>query len=356
MSAFLHRAAALALALALVDPGVALAGTCTPGLPVQTLNPPVLQGQLAFEGTMYSQRWQLSNPHVLYYDFANPNAGVQSIDKGMVGSWNPNFSPDGKWIVFYGNPTSSCASDTIYAYNVKLKIISPLLPCNVNSYEDIRFFPDQQMVVFKALTSKTSRNIVYAPITLNTATGVATLGPICNVTNDSAYQHSQPSVSGTGKYIYYSNSSQQGVATGLSRSPFVPTIPCASAMSQTPIGSQSNSAYYPVARDQTLVVYTRHSANATVNNPINDQIFSIAPDTDAPTIEDQLKLNDCNQNTNDAALVDENYIIFSQGGANEQLFIGNIGQALIWKLTAVNVSAANLPATDLRGASYSANR
>jgi Tol biopolymer transport system component len=334
----------VALATALATPDSAQAGSCTTNLtPQPSSSLPGLTGQMAFQALLVTP----NQTHIFYYDFANPSQGRVQLDAtfGMTIAINPSFSSDGKWLVFTGATSSCGSSQTIYAYNIARQVLSTLIPCDSNSREDVRFWPDQSKVVFKLLTSPTSHNIAYAPITLNPTTGQASLGGVCLVTNDST-EHSAPSVSPSGKYIYYYN----GVATAANiyRSPYSAT--CNAITTPQQVTASGNSAYFPVARDLSTLLYTRH----TTQTNAYDQIFVIQPDLFGAT-ETQLNLNNCTSDNSDPASVDENYILFSRDGTSG-IYLGNVMTSDIWSLQA-QLQPSNLPAiANLLGSTYSNNR
>lgn len=338
----IKRTVNLVLAAALAAPAAAQAGSCTTNLTPQPASTrPALTGQMAFQALLNGQ------DHIFYYDFMNPAQGRVQLDAPfyMTVALNPNFSPDGKWLVFTGATSACGSSQTIYAYNLAKKVLSTLIPCDTNSRQDVRFWPDQSKVVFKLLTSPTAHNIAYAPITLNATTGVASISTVCMVTNDTT-EHSAPSVSPTGKYIYYYNGT--ATAANIYRSPYSAT--CGAITTPQQVTAAGDSAYYPVARDLSTLLYTRHTAATGAY----DQVFVIQPDLFGAT-ETQLNLNTCNTDNSDPASVDENDILFSQDGT-AGIFLGNLLNSNIWSLQA-QLQPSSLPAiASLLGSSYTNNR
>jgi Tol biopolymer transport system component len=328
--------------LTALAPSPGAAGICTPNLkpqPLATL--PNIPGRIVFQATD-----PLGQTHLYGYDFANPGDGRVQLDAnwGLIQAINPNFSPDGKWIVFTGTSSSCSGTVNIFAFRVGGGPLNALYPCDTNAREDARFTPNGAGVVFKYGTSKTSHNAAIAPVTLN-ADGTATVGALTMLTSG-AVEVSAPSLSPTGKYLYYFKNS--GMASSIYRL----TV---SAGAEIMMTQANNGAYYPVAMDLTTLLYVRH----TRATKLNDQVFYLQPSISGNT-EIQMHLNDCNVNNSDPAPLDEDYIVFSRppssASSNYTLFVGAFGSSTIWSLAPLLQSNSQSAISNLLGASYSARR
>jgi len=222
--------------------------------------------------------------------------------------------------VFTGTSSSCSGTVNIFAFRVSGGPLNALYPCDTNAREDARFTPDGAGVVFKYGTSKTSHNAAIVPVTLN-ADGTVTVGALTMLTSGPV-EVSAPSLSPTGKYLYYFKNS--GMASSIYRL----TVGTGAEIMMT---QANNGAYYPVAMDLTTLLYVRH----TRATRLNDQVFYLQPSISG-NAEIQMNLNDCDVNNSDPAPLDEDYIVFSRppsiASGNYTLFVGAFGSPTIWSL------------------------
>jgi hypothetical protein len=338
----------MAIALCILVPSESFAFGCNAKGSLQ--NPktlPVLTGKLIFHANDFvsgpsNDSGQFFN-HLYFYNFAVSTTGPVRVDPpswGFCNAINANFSPDGGWISFTartGVTLDDCNNNVSQVYVYKLgSTVAPtnLFPTPSTNQEDPRFSPDGKSVVFKTARM----NIAVAPVTLN-ANGTATPGRITMITSGTI-EHSAPFFSATEKYVYYSEGANTGenifrmnLATGV----------------ETSVTATGYSAYYPVARDLSTVLYARKRTMTGVN----DQIYLTLPDI-FPNKEYQLPINACFLGNSDPASVDENLVIFSRtnAGNSYEMYLGNISNGYVWALSAALEPKGATAVYNLLGASY----
>jgi len=308
---------------------------------------PALTGKLVFQANDFvssaSNDYGAFFNHLYFYNFASPTAGPVRIDPaswGFCNAINANFSPDGAWISFtarIGSTLADCNNNVSQVYVYQLgSTMAPtnLFPTPSTNQEDPRFSPDGKSIVFKTARM----NIALATVTLN-ANGTANAGPVTMITSGTI-EHSAPFFSPTKKYVYYSEGSGTGqnvfrmnLATGV----------------ETSVTATGYSAYYPVARDLSTLLYARKQTATDVN----DQIYLTLPDI-FPSKEYQLPINACSLGNSDPASVDENLVIFSRTNAanSYEIYLGNISNGYVWALSAALEPGGATKLYNMLGASY----
>jgi Tol biopolymer transport system component len=338
----------IAAALSLAMPSNAFAFGCNAKGSLQ--NPktlPALTGKLVFQANDFvssaaNDSGSFFN-HLYFYNFAVPTAGRVRIDPaswGFCNAINANFSPDGNWIAFTarkGVTLADCNNNVsqIYVYQLGSTVVpTNLFPTPSTNQEDPRFSPDGKSIVFKTARM----NIAMAAVSLY-ANGTASAGPMTMITSGTV-EHSAPFLSPTEKYVYYFESSETGsniyrmnLATGI----------------ETMVTAAGYSAYGPVARDLSTVLYVRKQTMTGVN----DQIYLTLPDI-FPGKEYQLPINACDYGNSDPASVDENLVIFSRTNASNtyDIYLGNISNGYVWALASALEPGGSTKIYNLVGSSY----
>ncbi len=338
----------MAAALSLLIPAEAFAFGCNAKVVLQ--NPktlPALTGTLVFQANDFLSSASNANGaffnHLYFYNFAVPTAGRVRIDPagwGFCNAINANFSPDGNWIAFtarIGSTLADCNNNVSQVYVYQLgSTLGPtnLFPTPSTNQEDPRFSPDGKSIVFKTARM----NIAVAPVTLN-ANGTASAGGITMITSGSV-EHSEPFFSPAEQYVYYFEGS--GTGSNIFRMDMKTGV-------ETAVTAAGYSAYYPVARDLSTVLYTRKQTTTDAD----DQIYLTLPDI-FPGKEYQLPINACTANNSDPATVDENFIVFSRTSANNNydIYLGNISNGRVWALSAALEPSNATRVYNLLGSSY----
>ena len=342
----------MALGLATASPGAT--PPCDSAPKIQpSVTRPSLSGLLIYQAgdSLYLTDFSAATPQTKPITFATRAA--PSIPVHLTAPWNANFSRDGRWIVFTAvstPPGKPPRRDVYISTPTGRHLVNLTGDLNgATPYEDARFSSDGSQVLFKTLYFPASRppaGAIMAMTLLIPATGdPSRLGPPVTLLDDGNTEFSQPSLSPSGKYLYYSAGTranegvyQKNLLTG-----------AVAAVSATP-GVESHQ---PLARDLTTTLFSGWTSAA---NP-NDQVFLYAPPIKlTPTL---LKFNDPNYNNSDPAVVDEDYVIFSSnrcvvgGQRSMKLYIGSLSNARYWLL---DVGDVNAPTADILGADYTLAR
>jgi hypothetical protein len=345
--------AGLAIAVALAAQGSPdAAWGCTSGVSTLAGLPPGLNGLLAFEATDSS-----GNPHLFGYDFLKP--GRFSIDSGwqLHSALNPDISRDANWVAFTGAP-NACTDGNggyyplIYIYKFGSTAAPiPLFACDHSSrWEDVRFSADMGSVVYKHRYGPYP-NYTYAletlAVTLN-ANGTVSKGARTTLVAD-AKEWSAPSLSPTGKYVYYFEGAGASEMVVYQRA-----VGATASSAETAMTPDNNvvDAWFPVVRDLSTVFYARHTMSAT-----RDQLYYQLPALAGLGAEYAFAFSDCNWDNSDPAPADEDYLVFSKDsvGGSYGLFIGQLGTKNVWSLaTQLQPGAPAATISSLRGASYRA--
>ena len=338
---------AVALALAPLSQAAAQTTCSSTPAPRSTATRPALIGRMVYQSStaLYLTDFAAATTTQISFSTSSGPTPVLSAPS------NANFSPDGRWIVFYAQWTPSGGSARTDVF-ISRPDGSHLVDLTVDQdptqpEEDPRFAQDGATVFYKRIyfpVAGTSAAIMKMTVSLppvGSGSDPSRVGSPTQVLAMDGVQYSKPSPSPTGKYVYYFSGTtpnegvyQLNVATG------------ASVAIAAVAGVQS---YYPAPRDLTTTFYVSW-ANATNHA---DQIYANAPGIKAAAT--QLSLNDANKDDSDPAKVDEDYIIFSSdrcngdGVGHYKLFVGQPGTTKYWTLDLDHIED---PVDNLLGADF----
>jgi len=314
------------------------ASACTNGPPLQSTAVPALPGRVAFQGVDPTLGTQL-----YLFDFVSKAQTEISRSWGLKSPLNPQFTPDGKFIVFSAVNSAGTVRD-VYVWPVGAAAPQNLTRGGASGAaksEDPKWRGDQQAIVFKQDGNIKVMTVAISGQTVS-STGLTAL--TTNGVNGTATEASQPYYTPDGKYVYFTRNS------GAAQTLHVLTVALGQA-SELPFNTNNNYAYYPAVRDFSTVVYTGWTTGTTLHA---DQILLQAPLlTGASVIS--LLVNDCTSDNSDPAPVDTDYLIYSNDRtAGYRPYLGSYSAAQAWDLSRIGLGAGvNSP---ILGMNYTAAR
>lgn len=254
------------------------------------------------------------------YDFsAHKLTQVSSASWGITDPMNASFSPDGKWLLFMGIQNNAW---NVFMWPTDGSHVPYSLTNSTGATrnEDPKFSPDGSTVIFK----QNSANVMQG--TLSYPSGIPQFTSVINITNNKT-QDSMPFMTPDGTKLLFSEGTG-GANLGL----YEETIATGSTVAFDAVSGIST--YYPVVRADGTVFYTKWN-NATKQL---DQLYTKTNASDTPN---QLSINDCISNNDDAAPVNgTSYVFFSSTTAGGyQLYLGDINTGNRWSLTQFGVNS-----------------
>ncbi len=254
------------------------------------------------------------------YDFsARTLTQVSNASWGITDPMNASFSPDGKWLLFMGIQNNAW-NVFMWPTNGSHAPYSLTNSTGATRNEDPKFSPDGSTVIFK----QNSANVMQG--TLSYPSGIPQFTSVINITNNKT-QDSMPYMTPDGTKLLFSEGTG-GANLGL----YEETIATGATV---PFDAVSGiSTYYPVVRADGTVFYTKWN-NASQQL---DQLYTKTNPSDTPN---QLSINDCISNNDDAGPVNgTNYVFFSSTTAGGyQLYLGDVSTGKRWSLTQFGVNS-----------------
>lgn len=257
---------------------------------------------------------------IFIYDFATHTLKqISNASWGITDPMNASFSPDGKWLVFMGIKDNAWnvfmwATDGSHApYNLTNST-------GATRNEDPKFSANGTSVIFK----QNSANVMEG--TLSFPSGIPQFTSVIALTKNKT-QNSMPYMTPDGAKLLISQGTG-GADLGL----YEQTLATGATVAFD--ATRGISTYYPIVRADGTVFYTKWN-NAKQQL---DQLFTKTSASDTPN---QLSINDCSSNNDDAAPVNgTSYVFFSSTTAGGyQLYLGDVSTGKRWSLTQFGVNA-----------------
>ena len=341
--------ASWALALLLAPASAALAQTCASTPAPRTDARPSLKGRVVYQSD--------NALHLADLVAGTASTIIFTVSAGppvtLLNPVNASFSPDGRWVVFsahWAPPGGAVRYDVFIASPSGAHLVN--LTGDLNAaykYEDGRFGFDGKQIVFKRRLDTTPSSIgeIWSmKLTLPATADPSRMGQPKLLLNDGQSEFSAPSLSPTGRYLYYQKGAH--AAAGVYRHDIAAKLAPAHDLAVSVV--PGTERYFPVVRDFTAVLLSGWANSGNMN----DQLFLAAPGVLSAV--DLLPLNDPNKNNSDPAPVDEDYLIFSSNRCAPSsapglmtLYLGAIGSADYWPLVMPGIDGSD---GSLLGAGY----
>lgn len=307
---------------------------------------PLTSGWLAFQGVIDDKE-----SYVYVYDLRQDGFVADSHlwNDTLVDAHNPSLSKDGRWIVFMARPAENTPM-RIWAWNPSLSAptdLTLLSHGNTNLYdEDPKFSPDNTHIIFKrngsifvmavtGLDGNISVKDVHRLVGGKRGMHSEASGPVLSVDNGFAYFFRHP----------------EGQDKRLERL----TLDNFETVEDMPYRNASGTeSYYPALRQNGVVYFARHVADAGNGDPGPDSIYfmrpnrkmksaALAPDNLCNAVEGDVE-------NADPAPIGSDLLAFSStfGTGQYSLYVGN-GQGEVWDFSGTQIPAVS---GALQGASY----
>ena len=298
---------------------------------------PALTGRLLYHSYL---KYNDATSQIYLYDFREKKLTQVSQPKWEIRDpMNAHFSPDGKYITFMG------AQRGIW-YIYILKAGSTDFPTNLTygmgaeRSEDPNFSRDGKHIVFKQ-----DGDIKMLDLDYSEKDGVK-VTKVTNITNDKmAVEESMPYLSFDGKSVLYSSGTEAAKTTiykkglNLDEGTSSGSGPCTPLNAPEPVAALEHIAqYFPIFLDnQDTMVYARWKDAKNQN----DQIYLKKLNSKAKPIE--LALNDCDEDNSDPASAGNGRLFFSSttGTGHYTIFLGDIKTGERWSVEPIKTKDSN---------------